>query len=171
MASNRNVLSSIDARTGLETPQVILDWEFASNAPQISSVRILRSTFRFPESSDDGTVLLNEAQTIGDLRVDFADITPSEQEVQYYSVFFDVFEPFSQSLNFSSDIERLGLIRGVAIKSDLVLAESIGTGNGILTTFTGNLANTPIAPGSVVITTIAGASPITVTDDSQGNLI
>ncbi len=168
--SNKNILSSIDADIALETPQATVEWEFDPQIPDIDIVRLRRSTFRFPEDITEGDVLLDESFDPTNPRTSFADTSVEAQKVHYYSVFFDLFGPFSMAREFEKDIERFGLIRSVRVKPDTT-SEVIDTGTGATDTFTGSLTNTPVAPGSLSIVTIISSSTVTVTDDGQGNLI
>jgi len=67
-----------------------------------------------------------------------------------------------------------GLFEAVEQKSELrnVIAETLNTGDGVASTYTGTIANTLIEPGSVSITTLdTGSTLMTVTDDGAGGLI
>ena len=55
---------------------------------------------------------------------------------------------------------------GIAKEIKNISAESIGTGDGTTTTFSGTLAHTPVVTSSVTVT----ADTITLTDDGSGNL-
>lgn len=49
---------------------------------------------------------------------------------------------------------------------------TVGTGNGVLTNFTGTLRRAPVRASSVILTAIdTGDNPMTVTDDGAGNLV
>lgn len=51
-----------------------------------------------------------------------------------------------------------------------VTGESLGTPNGVLTTFSGTLANSPVGLGRFVVTYTIGATVYTATDDGAGNI-
>lgn len=54
----------------------------------------------------------------------------------------------------------------------LVVAQTIGTGDGVASRFVGVIANAPIVPGTVSITTIlTGPTAVTVIDDGFGHLV
>lgn len=172
MPSNVDILTSVSADMALETPQAVLQWEFDNPIPEVDRVKVNRSTFRYPEDDSEGDSLLDEAQTSqASLRTSFSDTTPEKDRVHYYSVFFDHFKQFSMTQELEQDIERLGVIRGVNLHCVFVEDEDVGTGTGAQDTFTGTLANSPIKPYSVVITSVVSSSPVTVVDDGAGNLI
>lgn len=54
--------------------------------------------------------------------------------------------------------------------SEVIDSEVVGTGDGATAHYTGFLAFTPIKPGTVNFTAVAGATTLTVTDDGNGNL-
>lgn len=108
----------ISAEMGLETPQAVVRWRYEDTLPEIDLISLRRSLFRFPESLSEGTALLDEAPTSqATLRDSLSDTTVEPFKVYYYSLFFTHKGPFSMDLNFSDDIQRLGILRGVSTQN------------------------------------------------------
>lgn len=114
--SEPEFLSHISARTGLETPQAIVSWEFeetlvppnfASIQRQWSTLYLRRSNDRFPETKTEGDSLLSEAYS-ADPSTNFADITLDALKEYYYSLFFDYLEFSAHTVNYNQNISRLG---------------------------------------------------------------
>jgi hypothetical protein len=55
--------------------------------------------------------------------------------------------------------------------SEEIDVEQIETGDGVTVAFSGNLAYTPVKPGTVVITYTSSGVTLTITDDGNGNLV
>lgn len=55
--------------------------------------------------------------------------------------------------------------------SEEIDIEEVDTGTGAAVNFTGNLAFLPVKPGTLVLTTLAGAAAAEIRDDGNGNLI
>lgn len=105
---------TIAANMALETPQAVVRWRYDTSLPDIDLISLRRSTFRFPESLSDGDALLDEVPTSqGTLRSAYSDTAVEALNVYYYSLFFTHKGPYAMELNFSLDIQRLGILRGV----------------------------------------------------------
>lgn len=114
--SEPEFLTQIEAKTALETPQVVVSWtfndsivppSFAEVARQWLSLYLRRSDFKFPESKSEYTEMLTEVYS-SDPSTSFADVTPDALKEHYYSLFFDYVEFSSHSVHYNQDISRLG---------------------------------------------------------------
>lgn len=109
---------AIAADMALETPQIMVRWRLASIHPQINQVSLRRSKYNFPETLSDGDAILDEAiSSQASVRTSYSDTDVEAMRVYYYSLFFEVFGPFSQDMNFSIDVSRLGILRSALTHS------------------------------------------------------
>ena len=110
-------LLDINAKTGLETPQIVLEWEFEAGVetpltegvPWLwDNLYIRRSDYRFPEDISEGTVILSESYS-SNPTVNLGDITSLIPFKYYYYSFILEYTTHSASplLN-EFDISRLG---------------------------------------------------------------
>jgi hypothetical protein len=117
-----NFITSIEAKTALETPQILLSWEFDSTLETPLSdvlwlwknIYIRRSNIRYPEGISEGDSVLSEAYS-SDPTTTLADTGVSDLDEYYYSLFFKYLEHNSSTIGINQDISRLGnRIKGVS---------------------------------------------------------
>lgn len=114
-------LSSIDARMTLETPQVVISWEFRyptspldESVPWLwTTMRLRRSAHRYPPTCSDGDAILTESYSTTP-STSKADVTVAEDETYYYSLFFEYPELNVNPLYARLDVSRLySTVRGM----------------------------------------------------------
>jgi hypothetical protein len=108
-------LSAIQAKTALETPQILLDWtydspasDFCATVPYLWDQIVLRkSAYRYPEDVTDGDAVtsINYATDAVDY---YADTNLVGLKQYFYSLFFQYTEPCSSPIVLDQDIARLG---------------------------------------------------------------
>ncbi len=172
MASgNKELLSSIESDMALESPQILTNWSYEDNLPELINFKLQRSTYRYPEDDTEGDNVLDEVADNTNLRTSVSDTSPAADLVHYYSLFFDYKGPFSTDLNYYKDIERLGVLKGVSLNPTyLYVGDDLGVGNNIITVFAGTFANIPIAPYSIYIAVIDAVFQ-SVADDGKGGWV
>jgi hypothetical protein len=110
-------LTAIAAKTGLETPQVLVSWTFdddyetplTSGVPWLwETLYLRRSAYRYPEAISEGTSVLTEAFSTTPT-ASVGDITSLTELAQYYySLFFAYRQHSSSTLVLDRDVSRLG---------------------------------------------------------------
>jgi len=81
----RKFLTSFTTRTALETPQIVLNWEFdASLFPLIQSFQLVRSETVWPRTVDEGTIVLSSFPF--QLTGYFSDTTVEADQLYYYTM-------------------------------------------------------------------------------------
>jgi len=126
-------ITSIEASTALETPQILLSWEFDTTlVTPLSSILwlweniyIRRSNIRYPEDTSEGDSVLSEAYS-DDPTTTLADTGVDDLDEYYYSIFFKYIEHSSSTIGINQDISRLGnRIAGVSFDSQEVVVSGI----------------------------------------------
>lgn len=154
-------LTSINAKTALETPQTLVQWEFSSPETPITSgvpwnwitLYLRRSSDKFPESISDGDSVYSESfsssptVSVGDLNVD-------ELTNYYYSLLFYYRNHTTSTIGIDSDISRIGsFISGVVKETtDPFISKSDGVKNGTthFTSATANFRSNHVTPGNLL---------------------
>jgi hypothetical protein len=113
-------LTSINAKTALETPQTVLTWAFDSDleTPLTSGVAwdwinldIRRSLFKYPELVSEGDNILSEAfSSVPSTSI--ADLTVDGFKQYFYSMFFLFREHSTSLIDIDQSIKRIGLRLG-----------------------------------------------------------
>jgi len=81
----RRFLNSFESRTALETPQIVLTWEFNESLfPLIQSFQIVRSETVWPRTAAEGNIVLSGFPT--SLSGNFADIGIDPDRLYYYTM-------------------------------------------------------------------------------------
>lgn len=146
--SGPEFLSAINAKTALETPQVVLTWTFADlNTPITSGVPwewknldIRRSTDRYPESKTEGDSILSEAFSSSP-SVSLADLMPAALFEHYYSLFLTYREHSTNNVSLDQDVRRLGAeFAGVVEDERRLIVPAIADGS---TTATSPIITSP----------------------------
>jgi hypothetical protein len=126
-------ITSIEAKTALETPQILLEWGFDDSlTTPLSSVLwlwenvyIRRSNIRYPEDITEGDSVLSEAYST-DPTTTLADTSVSDLDEYYYSLFFKYIEHSSSIIGINHDISRLGSsVKGVSSDTPEVIVTGI----------------------------------------------
>lgn len=111
-------IASLSAKTALETPQILLEWEFGDvETPMCSGVAykwdnvvIRRGDFRFPEDPTEGTSILSEAYSSSPT-VNLSDIDSLDgMREYYYSLYLQYTEHSTSLIDLNQDIGRLGAV-------------------------------------------------------------
>lgn len=109
-------LSSVNAKTALETPQILLEWAFANaETPLTTGVgwdwnlfSIRRSSYRFPEDVSEGTSILTESHSSTPTTAK-GDVSSLQAMTHYYySMFLQYNTHSSSALGFDKNVSRLG---------------------------------------------------------------
>lgn len=117
-------ISSVEATTALETPQVLLAWAFADGVTSPLNdvtwdwinMEIRRSKYKFPESEIDGDSVLSEAKS-DEPTTNLSDINVEAFLEYYYSLFLQYKEHSASNIGIDHDIKRLG-VRFSAVKPE-----------------------------------------------------
>jgi hypothetical protein len=163
-------LSEIEARTALETPQVVLTWGFNDDlvTPMSSGLRwlwnqmvIRRSEFRYPEDPTDGDSILSESFS-ADPSDSFADVGVSALDEYYYSLFFQYTEHDSSPIDLNQDIKRLGSQVTAVLRDDFETKMDRADGVTVATstdfdTAGGTFLTDGIVPGDILWVNDGGA--------------
>lgn len=161
--SGPDFLSEIEARTGLETPQAVLTWEFDDLETPItegvpwewSEIDILRSSDRYPESKTEGVSILNELFS-STPSTSVSDLTPTELLEHYYSLFITYRDHATNSVSLDQDVRRLGVEFAGVIEDErrlIVPAISDGsssTGSAIVSSATATFLTDGVQAGFYV---------------------
>ena len=108
-------IDSVNAKTALETPQIVLTWSFLDvESPFCAGVPwhwenlyIRRSEFRYPNDYTDGDNILSEAYS--DVpSTSFGDLTLEGLDHYYYSLILKYTEPSTSTIGIDHDVKRLG---------------------------------------------------------------
>jgi hypothetical protein len=118
-------LTSVLARTALETPQIVLTWDFsASPTTNLSSVSwpwdnlaLRRSDEKYPEGAAEGDNVLAEAYSV-DPTSSVGDVGVSGFKEYYYSLFFKFTEHNTSLVSLNQNIERLGPVLGAVYQDE-----------------------------------------------------
>lgn len=160
-------LTIIDAKTALETPQILLSWEFANIVSPIASIEwlwdqmiIRRSKYRYPESITEGTSILSEnyspVPTVHKGDVD----TLEGMLYYYYSLFLQYKDHSSSLIDIDQDISRICTdFTGVCYDTPVAMLSGLdGTSNASSAVFTIPAPTLPalgfrgsnVTPGSIL---------------------
>lgn len=159
-------ISSLEAITGLETPQIILEWVYGSPDTPITegvswvwdSLYLRRSLYRYPESITDGDEVLTESESSSP-SINCADITNLESlRSYYYSLFFSYTEHSSSEVGLNAQVGRIGS-KFYSIGNDKVTEIIAGTDGSTVGTTSFS------SPGSAFLTSGVEAGFILVIED------
>jgi hypothetical protein len=118
-------ITAIEAKTALETPQILLSWAFdGSVVSPLNNVvwpwdnlELRRSQYRFPEDETDEDNILTEAYSSNPTTV-LSDITTAAFLEYYYSLFLQYTEHSSSLIGINHDVKRLGAQLSAVISED-----------------------------------------------------
>lgn len=167
--SNLDLLDSINADMGLETPQIVLDWKYKEEIPDVSRVLIRKSKNRFPKDEADGDLVSQEYLTSQSLRTTFADTDVEADKTYYYSIFFDHKSPFSMDRDYERDVERLGTVYSTVGGFYYAFEEVISTNDD--NPIAGTLDHGHVKPYSVEVKYTSSDVEYTAKDDGQGGFL
>lgn len=152
-------LSSIEAKTALETPQTLLTWEFEDTVSPISGVEypwsamyVRRSLYRFPESFTEGTSILTEAYS-STPTTGISDITVGSMATYYYSIIFRYKSHSSSRIGISQDISRLGNISSVAydnFQNILSATDGVSNSTAVFTSASSTFLTSGVTAGCIL---------------------
>ena len=111
-----DILASAAAAVGLETPQVLVSWDFQDDeywALPWSNMRLQRSYERFPEAYNEGTNLLNESYSTSPSTYK-SDLSPDGSKYAYYSLYFEHSNLGDSGILGSANLKTFNLKRGVS---------------------------------------------------------
>jgi len=137
-------LTQLEARTALETPQIVLTWTYDDDltSPLFGvpwpwdAMTLQRSAERFPEDETEGTTVLSES--LSDSPTEAVGDTSVEGLTEYYySLFLQYTEHNTAAINQDLDISRIGSQFGAVIYDErLTYTEGIDGASNATAIFT-----------------------------------
>jgi len=154
-------LTEIEAKTALETPQILLQWAFDTSLETPlggvewpwSSLSIRRSSDRYPESVSEGDAVHSESWSTNP-STSVADISLEPLKSYYYSLFLQYTDHASSPVEVDDDISRLGSVFSGVLREEpdpiVAVSDAVTYSTDVVTSATGEFLNNDVEAGFIL---------------------